>query len=332
MQKSILSHYRGKLNPRDFILALDDTDNPKYAKISSSGRFRSSKSVYHGQKIMVIVPVDFANGFALPLAYDFVKPKKSSDHVKGPLVAFSLVKKVVEVGFDMLHLVCDSWFDFVEFLENLESIGITYIWEIKRNRKVKESNSKHHVWKTITDAMKNIGKYRVSNNLKKEPRYICEKLLRIKKHKSFIKIIAVHNNPADKKPFAFYASSDTTISGAKIWEYSRARWAIEKLFRDLKQNLSFGTLATRKKGKCDLAVEIPLILIAMIRLDPEKFGGERGMSVGLIIRRLKDQEKMRGLKALRADRKQEILEKFLIRNENSTLKPRITACGKKLAA
>jgi IS4 transposase len=65
-------------------------------------------------------------------------------------------------------------------------------------------------------------------------------------------------NAADKKPFAFYASSDTTISGTKIWEYSRARWAIEKLFRDLKQNLSFGTLATRKKGKSDGVVVLRL--------------------------------------------------------------------------
>jgi hypothetical protein len=84
MQKSILSHYRGQLSPRDFILALDDTDNPKYAKISNAGKFRSSKGVYHGQKVMVVVLVDIANGFALPLAYDFVAPKKSKDHISAP--------------------------------------------------------------------------------------------------------------------------------------------------------------------------------------------------------------------------------------------------------
>jgi len=332
VQKSILRTYNASFNPEDFILALDDTDNPKYAKMANCGRFRSSKGQFFGQKVIVLALVDISQNFALPLAFDFIKPKKSKDHIKGPDVGFSLVKESVEAGFKSIPLMCDSWFDSAELAMKLEDIGVTYIWEVKSNRKTSASNSKHESWKSIGDAFDSIGKKKVTNRLKKEPKFIAERFLKIRKWSKFLKVIAVYNFPSSKKPFAYYASSNRSISGAKIWEYSRARWAIEKLFRDLKQNLNFGNLASNKKVKCDLAVEIPLVLVVMIRLSPDKFGCKAGMTIGEVVRQIKKEEALKTFQAIKRDKKRTIIDQILLRNQNSIKKPRITACGENLAA
>ena len=331
-QKSILRTYNGSFDPKDFILALDDTDNPKYAKMANCSRFRTSKGQFFGQKVIVLVLVDISQNFALPLAFDFIKPKKSKDHIKGLDVGLKLVKDSVETGFKGVPLVCDSWFDSVEFAQKLEEIGVTYIWEVKSNRKTSISNSRHDSWKPIRDAFNSLTKKRVTNRLKKEPKYIAERFLKIRKWPKFLKVIAVYNFPSSKKAFAYYASSDCSISGAKIWEYSRARWAIEKLFRDVKQNLNFGNLASNKKVKCDLAVEIPLVLVVMIRLYPDKFGCKTGMTIGEVVRQIKKEEAMKTFQAIKRDKQRVIIDQILSRNQNSIKKPRITACGEKLAA
>ena len=56
---SVLRKYKGELNPFDFVLAFDDTDNPKYSKLLSNVQsWRSSKGMYFGQKILVLALVN----------------------------------------------------------------------------------------------------------------------------------------------------------------------------------------------------------------------------------------------------------------------------------
>ena len=77
----------------------------------------------------------------------------------------------------------------------------------------------------------------------------------------------------DKKAFAYYVSTNRLMSGAEIWALARSRWAIEVLFRDLKQNLAFGRLPCIGKEAADLAVCIPFALVVSLRLDnPEIWG------------------------------------------------------------
>ena len=60
------------------------------------------------------------------------------------------------------------------------------------------------------------------------------------------------------------------MSGAKIWEISRARWKIEVMFRDLKQNLSFARLPSAGESNAHLAVCIPFLILTSLRLSSEK--------------------------------------------------------------
>jgi IS4 transposase len=63
-----------------------------------------------------------------------------------------------------------------------------------------------------------------------------------KKYPKMLNALAVYNRRNGKNAFAYYVSTDLKMIGARIWEITRARWKIEWMFPDLKQNLSFGSL------------------------------------------------------------------------------------------
>lgn len=76
--------------------------------------------------------------------------------------------------------------------------------------------------------------------------------------------------------------------GARLWKLSRARWCIECLFRDLKQNLSFGKLPCGGEGASDLSVCIPLILATSLRLDPEIWSAYSGATIGAKVKQFRE--------------------------------------------
>lgn len=68
MRASILRKHPD-LNPKDFCLAIDDTDNPKFGGgVFNIGDWHSSKGPYRGQRIVTLALVNFNTGIALPLA------------------------------------------------------------------------------------------------------------------------------------------------------------------------------------------------------------------------------------------------------------------------
>jgi hypothetical protein len=79
------------------------------------------------------------------------------------------------------------------------------------------------------------------------------------------------------------------MPGARVWTLFRARWAIKVLFRDLKQNLSFGTLPCQGKNASDLAVCLPLILVTSLRIRPEIWGMKEGLTIGEMVKRIRTQ-------------------------------------------
>ena len=119
-------------------------------------------------------------------------------------------------------------------------------------------------------------------------RFTEAKVRQLKSFKTPIKVVALYNKRSSSRAFGYFASTDRTMPGATVWKIYRARWAIEVLFRDLKQNLSFGTLRCGGENASDLAVCMPFAIITSLRLKPEIWQIEAELTIGQSITRIKE--------------------------------------------
>ena len=101
---------------------------------------------------------------------------------------------------------------------------------------------------------------------------------------------AVYNKPSDGDFFAVYISNNLELTGADLWEYSRARWRIEETFRILKQTLSFLTLPVAGEAGCYANICVPFLILNEVYSNPTSFGGNEMQSVGRILRRYSENQ------------------------------------------
>ena len=298
---SILRRYKGKaLDPEDFCYAIDDTDNPKYGKTTfRGGVWHGSKGKYRGQKVLVLVLVDINRGFAIPLSYAFVAKKDDEGYKPGWQLGLDLFESLLDEGFPALHVTADSWFDSVDFIKGLTALGLPFSGELKGNRLAKSNPGPRVKWQHFPKIFKEARRARLYTRLdnskikqrKKRAKCGAQKVVMIKGYKSPIKMLAVYNRLNGKNAFAYYATTDLSLTGARLWELSRARWKIECLFRDLKQFLSFGRLPSGGKEAADLAVCFPFMIYTSLRLDaPEYWGLEKLEAIGIMVGRLREKE------------------------------------------
>jgi len=96
-------------NHGDFYFAVDDTGNSKYGDFSfGSASFHASTGPYFGQKILVLVIVDFKTHQALPINYVFLTGKKDPHHVPCHFRAIELLKEALASGFPPLPVTSNS--------------------------------------------------------------------------------------------------------------------------------------------------------------------------------------------------------------------------------
>jgi hypothetical protein len=306
LRASILRRYKGRaLDPKDFCYAIDDTDNPKYGKTTfRGGVWHGSQGKYRGQKVLVLVLVDIKRGFAIPLNYAFVAKKDDEDYKPGWQLGLDLFASLLKDGFPALYVTADSWFDCTDFIKGLSKLGLHFAGELKGNRLAKSNPGPRVKWLHFPKIFKEIRRTRLYTRLdsskikKRKKRAKCgaEKVVMIKGYKSPIKMLAVYNRRNGKNAFAYYASTDLSLTGARLWELSRARWKIECLFRDLKQFLSFGRLPSGGKEAADLAVCFPFMIYTSLRLDaPEYWGLEKQESIGIMVAKLREKELNRSI-------------------------------------
>ncbi len=296
LRSKILRQHNGKLNSKDFCFAIDDTDNPKCGKkFYNVGNWKSSKGIYFGQRIVVLVLVDIKNGYAIPLDYRFAIKKESSNYKSVLDLSIEMLSAILNSGFLQLPMAADSWFDSSSFMNKLDGLGIPFIIEIKSNRNA--HTTRGTFWKKITDLFMDIKKQRLpvvlTNRTKKygnKVKWFCQRNLFITKYNKSLNIIAVYNRKNGRSPFALYGTSLLSMTGAQLWGYSRARWKIECMFRDLKQNLSFGKLGCGGKEGADLAICIPFIIYTSLLLDSDKIWELSKRSIGSMIGILKQRE------------------------------------------
>jgi hypothetical protein len=337
MQKSILRKYKGEFNCNDFVFAIDDTANPKYGdRIFRNFKFHSSSGHYHGQKILALVLVDIKRNISIPISYAFLTGKKDSHHVPAPSVALRLLKEALTIGFPHFPVITDSWFDSVNFIREVKKMKLKFCGEIKSNRLVRSNPGPTVPWSHLKSLFKEKPRSRLNSRKKQKRRRekrgksFSEFILYLKNLGSPLKIIAVYNRMNGANAFAYYATTDLTMSGEKLWQYSRARWSIECLFRDLKQNLSFGRVPCEGEPGADLAVCIPFMLITSIRLDSSAiWKTDKTTTIGKTLSQLKEDALSTSIDFLIHSPNHEKVCIFKARRANVGAKPR-NHCGNNL--
>lgn len=328
LRRSVLSHYKGHFDPKNFVFAIDDTDNPKYANLASVSNWRGSKGKYYGQKVLVLALVDESANFAIPLGFKFCLPKNNANHVKAPKLAAELLAEVLDFGFPKLPVVADSWFDSAELAEDIQQLGCQFVWETKSNRNVRTNPGPHVRWSKLQVIFCGIARSKVPNREDSQTeKWVAHKRILIAGRRSYLNAIAVYNRKNGREAFAFYASTDLAMSGARIWQISRSRWAIECLFRDLKQSLSFGRFPSGKENAVNLAVVIPFIVITLLRLDAQTFGLDEKQTIGNMLRTLRQRETHRNLDLIVKNSQHPAIRKLRNRMAQITGKPCVTKCG-----
>lgn len=330
-----------KLNERDhgdFCYAVDDTANPKYGSdVFGSAPFRSSSGAYFGQKVLVLVIVDLKTRQAYPISYAFLTSKKDLNHIPGHHRAIDLLEAALHDGFPPLPMTSDSWFDSKEFIQAVKTLGCEFAGELKANRLARTNSNPGSVRKKLKLWFDNLIRTRLSQSRfqkRKEKRGKAFSILTL-----FItdlglplSVIAVYNRINGATPFAFYATTDLSMTGTRLWKYSRARWAIEVLFRALKQSLGFGSLTAGGEGGAHLAVCIPLILLTSIRLDAKEiWGSEDKESLGTTVMRHRELALSKTIDAIVCNPDSARVERLRARRKNPNKKP-TNLCGEKISA
>jgi|JI6StandDraft_1071083.scaffolds.fasta_scaffold85198_2 hypothetical protein len=323
---------------RDFCFAVDDTANPKYGNNAfASAPFHSSGGPYFGQKILVLVIVNLKTGQALPISYAFLTGKKDPDHVPGHFRAIDLIQGAIHNGFPPLPVISDSWFDSKEFIRSVKDLGCEFAGELKATRLARtNSNSgsprqKLKLWFVKLKKIR-LTRSRFQKRHEKRGKAFSQATLFIKDLHIPLTVIAVYNRINGSTPFAFYATTDLSMTGARLWKYSRARWAIEVMFRDLKQSLSFGGLTAGGEGGAHMAVCIPLILLTSIRLDgKETWGSKSKETLGTTVQRQREIALAKAIDAIVASPHGSRAERLRARRKNPNEKP-TNLCGEKISA
>ncbi len=322
----------------DFCFAVDDTANPKYGSgVFGSSPFHSSGGPYFGQKILVLVIVDLKTRQALPISYVFLTGKKDPDHIPGHHRAIDLIKNALIKGFPPLPVASDSWFDSKEFIESVKNLGCDFAGELKATRLARTNSNPGTSRQRLKLWFEKLKRVRLSQSRfqkrnEKRGKAFSLKTLFIKDLNLPLTVIAVYNRINGTTAFAYYATTDLSMTGARLWKYSRARWAIEVFFRDLKQSLAFGGLTAGGEGGAHMAVCIPLILLTSIRLDTKEIWDSKGKeTLGTTVKRTRELALSKTIDAIVCRPHSSRVERLRARRKNPNQKP-TNLCGEKISA
>ena len=322
----------------EFCFAVDDTANPKYGSgVFGSAPFGSSSGIYFGQKILVLVVVDLRTRQAFPISYVFLSGQKDPDHIPAPQRAVELIANAISDGFPPFPVTSDSWFGSKEFIQSVHGLGCDFAGELKTNRNASVTFEKGSVTQNVTEWFAGLRRHRLSRSRhqkrkEKRGKAFSEKLLFITGLDRQLKLIAVYNRINGVKPFALYATTDLSMTGARLWKLSRARWSIECLFRNLKQSLGFGGLTAGGEGGAHMAVCLPLILTTSIGLDAGEIWDSTGNeTLGTIVKKQREASFSKALDLVINNHKSPRLLKLKARRKNPNQKP-TNISGEKLIA
>ncbi|MBF0366171.1 MAG: transposase [Oligoflexia bacterium] len=215
-----------------------------------------------------------------------------------------MMENIAKSNFPKLPVVVDSWFDSVDLMRSIVALGFKLIVELKCSRNA--HSAKHTPWSNIKSCFHFLRRESILAKLnpirkrdKNKKKWFSQLSLYVNNYECLINTIAVYNRKKSLQPFAIYATTDLTMSGAKLWEYSRARWKIECQFRDLKQNLSWGELGCSEKEGADLSVCIPFVVYTFLTLNFKgKWKSKSQESIGLMVKKIRNDQDEKTINSL----------------------------------
>jgi len=296
LRASILRKWGKELNDKDFAYAIDDTINPKYGKNIFGNDYwgTSNRRIIQGQKIIVLVLVNKKTGYALPIHYFFCLKKDKKEYQSGHNLALQMLRDVLKEGFPKLPVAFDSWFSSADLMKKLNKLGFKFCMQSKENRVVKTKLGKFSKWSTWEKIFSRRKKEKIKIVKKNKKRSVKIKFasscrVHFRKLSLPLKAIAVYNRKTDKKHFAIYVTNDLDMTNDFLFDLSRKRWHQEELFRNLKQNLSFGELACTSEEGANLSVCLPFALIVSLQLFPHEWNHESmsSLTIGTMIEKIR---------------------------------------------
>ncbi len=259
------------------MFAVDDTGNPRYGLQHRGTGFwhTSSKERYHGQKILVLALIHRTSKRAYPLAYVILRKKDDASYVSPHEMVGNLVERMLLEKFPKLPITMDTWYCESALIKRLTLLGITVYTEIKCDRNCRRSFLPRSGWMKPWKLFKLESKhmFRIGNRGKKY-KYFSSVKGTIKGYRGWLKLVGAYNKRQDRKPFATYICTDLRKTSEEIWQALRDRWAIEVMFRDLKQHLNFGQFPSKCGEGTDLSICIPFALYTSLYLDSENTWGK----------------------------------------------------------
>jgi DDE superfamily endonuclease len=316
-------------------LAFDTTDNPRrISELRGVGHWASSDgSIFHGLNLVIVALVDTKTGVALPVAWaPCLKPVEGQKHDTAWEIVLRLLDELVAAGFAKVPVVGDSWFDGCPFMSELSDRGFTFVLELKSNRNMKTNISPNAQWHKAADVLSDETKTATHQGTRDKvtpvglsgAKFVNSKIVFLSvpsgagsKMRPF-RIAGAHNYAADKTPFAVYITNDLSKPGIWLWGSARARWNIEVLFRDLKQNFSWGKIPCRSQNASDAFIVLPFIIVVALRLDdPALWGIEPRCTktLGQMAGYVHESSLVRSIDLLRKNPNHPLIERFTNRRD-----------------
>jgi hypothetical protein len=307
MCSGILNRYKSIMAKDRFCFAVDDTivlrSGKKIFGVGFHPRHGQS-GVVRAQRVIVLFLVDRERGVAFPLAFAMCLNKHCENYKSCQDLCFDLVKQVIDFGFPKLVTVVDAGFDSVPLVKKFDSEGLAIVFESKMNRTVKPNPAPNGIKMTWKEALhkriKAPVKLKNTHHCKQNRRtkYIAARRVQLNGRCAQFIAAAVYNNPRDANFFAVYCSNDLDISGADLWEYSRARWHVEEAFRALKQSIGFLGIGWIGENACYTSICLPFALLNSIHMEPELWGGDLSAPVGRLMRQFLDRMEQNAIQKL----------------------------------
>lgn len=245
--------------------------------------------------------------------------------------------EAIHSGFPPCPVASDSWFDSKEFIQSVYDLGCEFAGELKSTRNVKNNPGPKNPVAKIKYWFENHSKKRLpqtkfQKRFEKRGKAFSEDILYITGLGRPLKVIAVYNRLNGSSPFAYYATTDLSMTGSQLWKMSRARWAIEVMFRDLKQSLGFGRLTAGGEGGANLSICIPLILYTSMRIDSKKIWDcSEKDSIGSVVKGVQEVALSKSLDLIIHQPTGDKIQLLKARRKNPIKKP-TNICGEKKSA
>lgn len=336
---------RVRRSPDEWIFVVDTTKNLKRIE-GLSGRSLwgdSNNVIFEGQNLLVVAAVNKRTGQAIPVAWaPCIKPSESSEGKTASALTLEILDALVEQGWPKLVTVFDSWFDGVAFMHALSERGFVFVIQLKTSRKLKLSpgpRARKHTFVEVFSERERHGVRASTRECDEVPkgwdglRFASEAMVWLRDCKGklpqvIVKVAAIYNRPREKHAFGYYATNDLTQSGVWLWAHSRRRWNIECLFRDLRQHMAWGKLASQSEGGADLSLFLPIAVIAFLRET-----GRETETIGQQLSAMRQREMLRSVEFIKKRPSSSLLDVFEARNdpERANRKPRSSAAEKEMS-